>query len=82
MGGKGEKMIYQEMRFCFAEDLVGELKEKSPIKKGLVVVKAKVGKVLPEYEIEALKVSPSEYIKNLAKKEKIDVANLFSKFKD
>ena len=75
-------MTYQEIRFCFAEDLFGELKDRSPVKKGLVVVKAKAGNSLPEYEIEVLKVSPSEYIKNLAKKEKIDVAKIFSKFKD
>mgnify|MGYP001574119927 FL=1 len=75
-------MTFQEIRFCFAEDLVGELKDISPVKKGLVVVKAKAGNPLPEYEIEALKVSPSEYIKNLAKRERIDVAKLFSKFKD
>ena len=74
-------MVYDEIRFGFAEDLPEDLKRCTDIRKGLVVVKAKIGSI-PKYEIESVVGSPSDYIKNLAKKEKINMEKIFSKFKD
>lgn len=74
-------MVYDEIRFGFAEELPEDLKSQSPIKTGLVAVKAKIGSI-PKYEIEEVKGNPSDYIRELAEKENIDIDELFSKFKD
>lgn len=74
-------MTYDEIRFCFAEDLPDDLKGLSPVGKGIVVVKVKAS-FPPVYEIEKVTGSPSKYIKRLLEKEQIDVKEIFAKFKD
>lgn len=70
---------YDEIRFAMAEKLPKTLLAKSSKKVGLVAIKTRIGSL--KYDIDPVD-NPTKYIKALAKAEKINMAKVFSKFKD
>ncbi len=70
---------YDEIKIVMAEKLPKSLLDLSPKKEGLVAVKTRIGSL--KYEIDRVD-NPTDYIKELAKKEGINMEKVFSKFKD
>ena len=59
---------YGEIKFVLAENLPQKLKDISPVQKGLVAVKTSINS-LPEYEIDSVGDSPTNYIQRLGRED-------------
>lgn len=69
------KKIYREIEFAYAENLKGNVKkiaEGNNITKGLVVIKTTIDSP-PQYEVVQVETSPTEFIRELAREENIDL---------
>lgn len=61
---------YSEIRFVLAENLPERLKKKASVERGLVALKISIHSP-PEYDIEPIEGSPTEYLKKLANEDGI-----------
>lgn len=71
-----DEKVYYSIEFALAEQLRGKAKEiayANGIKNGMVAIMAKAGSPV-DFEVVAVEGSPTEFIRKLAKEEKIDEA--------
>lgn len=61
---------YSEIKFVLAENLPERLRKKAKVEKGLVALKISIHSP-PEYDVELIKGSPTEYLKKLAREDGI-----------
>jgi hypothetical protein len=69
-----------QIHFALAQNLSKELREKSPVKEGLVAVFVSFNSP-PEFEVKEVKGSPMDFIKKLAEEEGVTQKELNRIFK-